>query len=192
MFGRKSKGTECPNRHISRNGGSRRDSTWSRSRTQATGAGPWSTARRRPIPRASTRPRIAGAASAMTEVSERRNTTLSSDTSPAPSAMRSSARADLPLPDAPTINNARPSRATQEACTLASSPVLQFARVGDAIDQTGRPTTKRAPSGSEVTSASVGRMFSAQITPPCASTICLEIARPRPELFPKCSSGRWE
>ena len=46
---------------------------------------------------------------------------------------------------------------------------------------TGRPTTKRAPSGSEVTSAWVGRMFSAQITPPCASTICFEIASPRPE-----------
>lgn len=48
-------------------------------------------------------------------------------------------------------------------------------------NQTGRPTTKRAPSGSEVTSAWVGRMFSAQITPPWASTICFEIARPRPE-----------
>ena len=46
---------------------------------------------------------------------------------------------------------------------------------------TGSPTTKRAPKGSEVISASVGRIFSAQITPPCASTICLEIARPRPE-----------
>ena len=46
---------------------------------------------------------------------------------------------------------------------------------------TGRPTTKRAPSGSEVISALEGRMFSAQITPPCASTICFEIARPRPE-----------
>lgn len=58
--------------------------------------------------------------------------------------------------------------------------------------QTGRPTTKRAPSGSEVGSASVGRMFSAQITPPCASTICLEMARPRPELLPNCCSGRSE
>ena len=46
---------------------------------------------------------------------------------------------------------------------------------------TGRPTTNRAPSGSDVMSASVGRIFSAQITPPCASTICLEIASPRPE-----------
>ena len=58
--------------------------------------------------------------------------------------------------------------------------------------QTGRPTTKRAPSGSDVMSAEVGRMFSAQITPPCASTICLEMARPRPELLPKCASGRCE
>lgn len=46
---------------------------------------------------------------------------------------------------------------------------------------TGRPTTNRAPNGSEVMSAWVGRMFSAQITPPCASTICFEIAKPRPE-----------
>lgn len=45
----------------------------------------------------------------------------------------------------------------------------------------GRPTTKRAPSGSEVMSALVGRMFSAQITPPCDSTICLEMASPSPE-----------
>ena len=58
--------------------------------------------------------------------------------------------------------------------------------------QTGRPTTKRAPSGSLVTSAAVGRMFSAQITPPCASTICFEIERPRPELLPKWLGGRSE
>lgn len=53
--------------------------------------------------------------------------------------------------------------------------------VGGPGRHTGRPTTKRAPNGSEVGSASVGRMFSAQITPPCASTICLEMARPSPE-----------
>jgi len=58
--------------------------------------------------------------------------------------------------------------------------------------QTGRPTTNRAPSGSDVMSASVGRIFSAQITPLCASMICLLIARPKPELLPKCSSGRCE
>ncbi len=58
--------------------------------------------------------------------------------------------------------------------------------------QIGRPTTNRAPSGSDVRSASVGRIFSAQITPPCASTICFEMARPRPELLPKSSSGRCE
>jgi hypothetical protein len=34
-----------------------------------------------------------------------------------------------------------------------------------------------------------GRMFSAQITPPWASTICLEIARPRPEWLPNCFTG---
>lgn len=48
-------------------------------------------------------------------------------------------------------------------------------------DHTGKPTTKRAPRGSDVMSAWVGRMFSAQMTPPCASTICLDIARPSPE-----------
>ena len=57
---------------------------------------------------------------------------------------------------------------------------------------TGRPTTKRAPSGSDVISAWVGRMFSAQMTPPCASMICLEIARPRPEWLPKSPCGRSE
>ena len=57
---------------------------------------------------------------------------------------------------------------------------------------TGRPTTKRAPSGSDVGSALVGRMFSAQITPPCASTICFEMDRPRPELLPKWVAGRSE
>ena len=57
---------------------------------------------------------------------------------------------------------------------------------------TGRPTTKRAPSGSEVMSASVGRMFSAQITPPCASTICFEMASPSPECSPNWPGGRSE
>ena len=58
--------------------------------------------------------------------------------------------------------------------------------------QIGRPTTNRAPKGSEVGSALVGRMFSAQITPPWASTICLEIDRPSPELLPKWLAGRSE
>lgn len=57
---------------------------------------------------------------------------------------------------------------------------------------TGKPTTKRAPRGSEFRSAAVGRMFSAQITPPCASTICFEIESPRPELLPKWVGGRSE
>lgn len=64
--------------------------------------------------------------------------------------------------------------------------------VQDGCGHTGRPTTNRAPSGSDVTSACVGRMFSAQITPPCASTICFEIARPRPEWLPKSPGGRSE
>ena len=62
----------------------------------------------------------------------------------------------------------------------------------DGAGHTGRPTTNRAPSGSEVGSALVGRMFSAQITPPWASTICFEIDRPRPELLPKWVAGRSE
>lgn len=65
-------------------------------------------------------------------------------------------------------------------------------RLGPGRVQTGRPTTKRAPSGSEVMSAWVGRMFSAQMTPPCASMICFEIARPRPEWLPKSDFGRSE
>lgn len=60
------------------------------------------------------------------------------------------------------------------------------------IGHTGKPMTKRAPKGGEVGSAAVGRMFSAQITPPCASMICLEIARPRPEWLPKSPFGRSE
>ena len=38
-----------------------------------------------------------------------------------------------------------------------------------------------APNGAVLSSASVGRMFSAQMTPPCASMICLEMASPSPE-----------
>lgn len=57
---------------------------------------------------------------------------------------------------------------------------------------TGRPTTNLAPKGSDVMSAWVGLMFSAQITPPCASMICLEIASPRPEWLPKSFFGRSE
>ena len=69
---------------------------------------------------------------------------------------------------------------------------VQEQRVGRRCRHTGRPTTKRAPKGSLVASAAVGRMFSAQITPPCASTICFEIDRPRPELLPKWVGGRSE
>ncbi|MDB5658814.1 MAG: hypothetical protein JWS10_1429 [Cypionkella sp.] len=67
-----------------------------------------------------------------------------------------------------------------------TAPIHRHATgVHQRLRHTGRPTTNRAPSGSEVGSALVGRMFSAQITPPCASTICLLIDRPRPELLPK-------
>ena len=78
----------------------------------------------------------------------------------------------------------RPSKATVVACKRSGAVMAQA--------QTGRPTMKRAPKGSDVASAWVGRMFSAQITPPCASTICLEIDSPRPELLPNCPCGRSE
>ncbi len=50
----------------------------------------------------------------------------------------------------------------------------------------GSRTTKRAPVtvGSPSASFGPGR-FSAQMRPPCASMICLEIDRPRPEFWPK-------
>ena len=110
----------------------------------------------------------------------------SSQTSRAPSAIKSSASRDLPLPAGPRISTPCPSSATPVARQKSrpSGAAAQCHSGRDrprAIAQSGRPTTKRAPSGSEVMSASVGRMFSAQITPPCASTICLEIASPRPE-----------
>ena len=49
----------------------------------------------------------------------------------------------------------------------------------------GRRTIKRAPVTVGVPSASGGPIrFSTQMAPPCASTICLEIERPRPEFWP--------
>ena len=55
----------------------------------------------------------------------------------------------------------------------------------------GSLTTKRAPATVGRSSDPVGPgRFSAQIRPPCASMICLEIDRPRPEFWPKPWCGR--
>src|SRR5262249_13506641 len=55
----------------------------------------------------------------------------------------------------------------------------------------GSLTTKRAPAtvGSPAEAFRPGR-FSAQMRPPCASMICLEIESPRPEFWPKPWCGR--
>ncbi len=55
----------------------------------------------------------------------------------------------------------------------------------------GSLTTKRAPATvvSVSTPAGAGR-FSAQMRPPCASMICFEIDRPKPEFCPKPWCGR--
>src|SRR4051812_10640099 len=50
----------------------------------------------------------------------------------------------------------------------------------------GSRTMKRAPATVGWPSSSAGpARFSAQMRPPCASMICLEIDRPRPEFWPK-------
>src|SRR5947209_74688 len=56
----------------------------------------------------------------------------------------------------------------------------------------GSRTMKRAPSTKDVSSEAAGadRRFSAQMRPPCASMMCLEIERPRPEFCPKAWCGR--
>src|SRR6516162_4426455 len=56
----------------------------------------------------------------------------------------------------------------------------------------GSRTMKRAPSTKGVSSEAAGACwrFSAQMRPPCASMICLEIDRPRPEFCPKAWCGR--
>ena len=60
------------------------------------------------------------------------------------------------------------------------------ARQRSCVTAAGRRTVKRAPALAVASaSTSAGRRFSAQILPPCASTICREIERPRPEFWPK-------
>ena len=147
-----------------------------------------------PIPRAS----ISAGALAGRRNRPSASHTPSSQISSAPKAINSSANDDLPLPDGPRINTPAPSSATALAWKNTCAPSVAVTHWasgsggGSVTDQIGRPTTNRAPEGSDVTSASVGRIFSAQITPPWASTICLEIARPRPELLPNWCTGRSE
>ena len=53
-----------------------------------------------------------------------------------------------------------------------------------------RRSGRRGPAARRRRPASEAMRFSAQMRPPCASTICLEIDRPRPEFWPKPCSGR--
>lgn len=110
-------------------------------------------------------------------------TTASSAMSAQPKAIISAARELFPDPLGPRIKTPASPNATHVAWARhwLGPSAWQKLSAEVCITQTGKPTTNRAPSGSEVKSTSVGRMFSAQMTPPWASTICLEIARPRPE-----------
>lgn len=136
-------------------------------------------ATRMPSPRASIIPETAGIADPQRTRPRAPNATRSSATSEQPIAIISRARLDFPDPDGPEMSSPRPSRSTRLACTISGGSDRS------AIDRhTGSPTTKRAPRGSDVKSASVGRIFSAQMTPPWASTICFDIASPSPELLP--------
>ena len=99
-----------------------------------------------------------------------------------PARMRSNARRDLPDPDGPRISTARSPTSTAEAWMLAPCAASyrgqpdHEARAGDAWHRLRR---RLGP----------GR-FSAQMRPPWASMICLEIDRPNPEFCPKPWCGR--
>ena len=144
-------------------------------------------AARRRAPRSG--PAIAGGARAISgSPSSRRSRTPSSATSSA--AEGHAAPAPAPTCPTPTARGSARARRPPAPRRCAWTMPGRVERRGHRrAGQTGRPTTKRAPSGSEVMSASVGRMFSAQMTPPCASTICFEMARPRPELLPNWPAG---
>lgn len=191
-FTRANTGVACPIKSSLCALGNLSVSSRSISTIRDTGVGPAALACSNPTPRASIRPEIDAGAFAITAPFFMLRLVRSSATSCAPSAMSCKASDDFPLPDAPSIKTPRPLRATQVAWMVCGSSPSKSLSSLPGIHHTGRPTTNRAPSGSDVGSASVGRMFSAQITPPCASTICLEIARPRPELLPNWSSGRCE
>ena len=130
-----------------------------------------------PTPRTSIRPAIAAGARTTIRSPARRSTVWSSATRRAPPSIRRSARSDLPAPDGPRSRTASPSIATAVAWTSSVA----------AHDCAGRRMQKRAP----MTAPSASLRFSAQIMPRCASTICFEIDRPRPECVPNFSpAGR--
>ena len=86
-----------------------------------------------------------------------------------------STRCDLPEPVGPRIRIARGPTKTTEAWIVGAIP-----------HTAGKRTMNRAPSTIGASPSNcASTLFSAQMRPPCASTICLEIDRPRPEFWPK-------
>lgn len=178
-------------------GSGRRAREWLRKTIVVHSAGGAASTSRSPIPRSSMAAFAPAGRERWRPPPLRDSTTRSSETRSAPRAIRPAATDDFPEPDGPRSSSPRFDIDKAVPWILARSPSKGVGLGGDGNasiegNQTGRPTTKRAPSGSDVMSMSVGRMFSVQMTPPCASTICLEIARPRPEWFPNCFSGRSE
>lgn len=94
-------------------------------------------------------------------------------------SMSASASVDFPAPESPAIRMPRSPSSTVVACSCSG-----------ATDQAsaGSVTMNRAP----LTSPGLApAMFSAVSLPPCASTICRLIDRPKPEFWPKASpAGR--
>ena len=107
-------------------------------------------------------------------------------TCPARAASSSaSASRDLPQPDGPRISTARaPDQHRHEACDGRSPSAMPSHR--RQADDEARAEHRRAPRRG----VGAAMRFSAQMRPRCASTICLEIERPRPEFWPKPCSGR--
>src|SRR5690606_21097422 len=115
---------------------------------------------------------------------------------------RSQASLDLPAPEGPRISTAFGPISTAEAwmVVLPTSPSPGGGRSADEVRRggvidagagrgrtqrldhfAGSRTMKRAPSTLGSSPGAAGALrFSAQMVPPCASTICLEIDRPSP------------
>ncbi len=75
----------------------------------------------------------------------------------------------------------------ESAGTRESAALSDRASSSAAHHMAGRRTAKRAPSTTGRSSAPLATpsRFSARMRPPCASMICFEIDRPRPEFWPK-------
>ena len=75
----------------------------------------------------------------------------------------------------------------EPAGTRESAALSDRASSSAAHHMAGRRTAKRAPSTTGRSSAPLATpsRFSARMRPPCASMICFEIDRPRPEFWPK-------